>query len=99
VSQGTEITLRPPHRTRRALLTHRAPTLDGDEEPFLRPRMQDAWEWQVPVGDRLHSGAFLDAPYSLRLVQAFAGMPDRFIQQHIVQLIDQIVASIRAVVP
>jgi len=56
VAVGTEITLRPPHRSRRALLTHRAPTLDGDKEPFLRPRMQDAWEWQVPVSDRLHSG-------------------------------------------
>src|SRR5262245_19018583 len=56
VAVGTEITLRPPHRTRRALLTHRAPTLDGDEEPLLRPRMQDAWEWQVPISDRLHSG-------------------------------------------
>src|ERR1700688_4284676 len=53
---GTEITLRPPHRTRRALLTHRAPTLDGDEEPLLRPRMQDAWEWQVTISDRLHPG-------------------------------------------
>jgi hypothetical protein len=56
VAVGTEITLRPPHRTRRALLTHRAPTLDGDEEPLLRPRMQDAWERQVPISDRLHSG-------------------------------------------
>ena len=55
VAVGTEIALRPPHRSRRALLTHRAPTLDGDEEPFLRPRMQDAWERQVPVSDRLHS--------------------------------------------
>ena len=54
VAVGTEISLRPPHRSRRALLTHRAPTLDGDEEPLLGPRMQDAWEWQVPVGDRLH---------------------------------------------
>ena len=56
VAVGTEITLRPPHRTRRALLTHRAPTLDGDEEPLLRPRMQDAWERQVSISDRLHSG-------------------------------------------
>ena len=56
VAVGTEIALRPPHRSRRALLTHRAPTLDGDEEPLLRPRMQDAWEWQVPISDRLHSG-------------------------------------------
>jgi len=56
VAVGTEITLRPPHRTRRALLTHRAPTLDSDEEPLLRPRMQDAWEWQVSISNRLHSG-------------------------------------------
>src|SRR6516225_9458746 len=56
VAVGTEITLRPPHRSRRALLTHRAPTLDGDEEPLFWPRMQDSREWQVPVRDRLHSG-------------------------------------------
>ena len=49
VAVGTEITLRAPHRTRRAPPTHRAPTLDGDEEPLLRPRMQDAWEWQVSI--------------------------------------------------
>ena len=55
VAVGTAITRRPPHRSRRALLTHRAPTLDGDEEPLLWPRMQDAWERQVPVSDRLHS--------------------------------------------
>jgi hypothetical protein len=55
VAVGTEISLRPPHRSRRALLTHRAPTLDGDEEPLFRPRMQDAWERQVPVSDLLHS--------------------------------------------
>ena len=55
VAVGTEIALRPPHRSRRALLTHRAPTLDGDEEPLFGPRVQDAWEWQVPVSDLLHS--------------------------------------------
>src|SRR5882757_5020449 len=55
VAVGTEIALRPPPRSRRALLTHRAPTLDGDEEPLLGPWMQDAWERQVMVGDRLHS--------------------------------------------
>ena len=49
-------------KSRRALLTHRAPTLDSDEEPLLRPRMQDAWEWQVPVCDRLHSGPRYSAP-------------------------------------
>ena len=62
VAVETEITLRPPHRSRRALLTHRAPTLDSDEEPLLRPRMQDAGEWQVPVCDRLHSGPRYSAP-------------------------------------
>ena len=55
VAVGTEISLRPPHRSRRALLTHRAPTLDGDEEPLFRPRMQDAWKRQMPVSDLLHS--------------------------------------------
>ena len=55
VAVGTEIALCPPHRSRRALLTHRAPTLDGDEEPLFGPRVQDAWEWQVPVSDLLHS--------------------------------------------
>src|SRR5271170_6616512 len=54
--KGRSLLSAPPHRSRRALLTHRAPTLDRDEEPFLRPRMRDAWEWQVPVRDRLHSG-------------------------------------------
>src|ERR1700716_3406911 len=47
--------LRGAHRSRRALLTHRAPALDGDEEPLFWPRMQDAWERQIPVSDRLHS--------------------------------------------
>jgi len=56
VAVGTRISPRPPHRTRRALLTHRAPTLDGDEEPLFRPRVQDAWEWQVTISDRLHPG-------------------------------------------
>src|SRR5262245_21443379 len=55
VAVGTEIALRPPHRSRRALLTHRAPTLDGDEEPLFGPRVQDAWERQVSVSDLLHS--------------------------------------------
>jgi hypothetical protein len=55
VAVGTAISLRPPHRSRRALLTHRAPTLDGDEEPLFRPRVQDAWKRQVPVSDLLHS--------------------------------------------
>ena len=55
VAVGTRISPRPPHRSRRALLTHRDPTLDGDEEPLFGPRVQDAWERQVPVSDLLHS--------------------------------------------
>src|SRR5512132_24693 len=43
VAVGTEIALRPPHRSRRALLTHRALALDGDEEPLFGPRVEDAW--------------------------------------------------------
>jgi hypothetical protein len=62
VAVGTEITLRPPHRSRRALLTHRAPTLDSDEEPLLWPRMQDTWKRQVPVRDRLHSSPRQSVP-------------------------------------
>jgi transcriptional regulator with XRE-family HTH domain len=42
--------------------------------------------------------AFLDTPYSLRLVQAFARIPDRHIQRCIVQLVEQIDRSISAVV-
>ena len=55
VAVGTEISLRPPHRSRRALLTHRAPALDSDEEPLFGPRVQDAWKRQVPVSNLLHS--------------------------------------------
>src|ERR1700756_4241144 len=55
VAVRTEIALRPPHRSRRALLTHRAPTLDGDEEPLFGPRVQDAWEGLGAVSDFLHS--------------------------------------------
>ena len=33
------------------------PTLDSDEEPLFWPRMQDAWERQVAVGDLFHSNS------------------------------------------
>ena len=54
VAVGTEIALRPPHRSRRALLTHRALALDGDEEPLLRPRVQDARIRQIALGNPFH---------------------------------------------
>jgi transcriptional regulator with XRE-family HTH domain len=44
------------------------------------------------VGDR-----FLDNPYFLRLFEAFSMMRDRRLQDHIVQLIEQVGASISAV--
>jgi transcriptional regulator with XRE-family HTH domain len=40
--------------------------------------------------DRDTAFAFLDTAYSLRLVQAFARIPDRPTQQRIVQLVEQI---------
>jgi hypothetical protein len=42
--------------------------------------------------------AFLNTPYSFRLVSAFAKMPDRRIQQCIVHLVEQVAARISAVV-
>jgi len=42
--------------------------------------------------------AFLDTPYSFRLVSAFAKMPDRRIQQCIVHLVEQVADRISAVV-
>src|ERR1700692_620826 len=54
VAVGTEIALRPPHRSRRALLTHRSLALDGDEKPLLRPRVQDARIRQIALGNPFH---------------------------------------------
>ena len=45
---------RNPHRSQRALLTHRALALDGDEEPLLRPRVQDARIRQMALGNPFH---------------------------------------------
>jgi len=42
---GTEITLRPPHRSVRALLRHTAPTLGGNGEA-------NAWPWMKDFGLR-----------------------------------------------
>ena len=52
----TEIYLRPPHRSRRALLTHRAPTLDGGRSGRrhhgLRPGIGRIEVDDVPVSCR-----------------------------------------------
>jgi len=37
---GTRIAERPPHRSGRALPTHRALASDSDEEPLIGPRMR-----------------------------------------------------------
>jgi hypothetical protein len=44
----------PPHRSRWALLAHRAPAL-GEELTF-GPRAQEAWRPKVPISNRLVSG-------------------------------------------
>ena len=64
---------------------------------------------EVPVSDLFEeqrSGAqdgdtvfsFLDTPGSLRLVQAFARVPERPLQQRIVELVEQIADTISALV-
>ena len=42
---GTRVTLRPPHRSVRAQLRHRAPTLGGDGKA-------NAWPWVKDLGLR-----------------------------------------------
>jgi hypothetical protein len=44
----------PPHRSRWALLTHRAPALD--EELTFSPQAQEVWRPKVPISNRLVSG-------------------------------------------
>ena len=56
--------------SRRALLTHRAPTLDGDEKPLFGPRVQDAWEWQVPVSAGTAGEIKRQPPSRRRLIPA-----------------------------
>jgi transcriptional regulator with XRE-family HTH domain len=83
---------------------------EGGVSPIGAGRLQQLAEiLNVPVSvffderrdgpeDREAVFAFLDTPYSLRLVQAFAKMPDRPIQQRIVQLLEQIADSISTAV-
>ncbi len=68
VAVGTAIA--PPHRSRRAELPHRAPTLGRDAEPHVWERMPNARRWQ-PAADQsshpfhvsrlIRSGALHDA--------------------------------------
>ena len=51
IAVGTAVARRPPHRSRRAELPHRALALDDDEKPLFRPGVLDARIRQVTVGD------------------------------------------------
>src|SRR5512132_4599716 len=52
---GTVIARRPPHRSRRAELPHRAPTSGHDAEPHVGKRMPEACRWQPKVGQSFHA--------------------------------------------
>ena len=55
VAVGTRVTPRPPHRSRRAELPHRAPTLSGGAiEAFFWIRVDDLRSWQPAVGVERH---------------------------------------------
>src|SRR6202043_890859 len=51
VAVGTRISPRPPHRSRRALLTHRAPP-SGSGEAVTRQRVYSS-DWRKEAGDEL----------------------------------------------
>ena len=54
VAVGTALASGPPHRSRRALLTHRALALDADAEAFGGPGMLDAGGRDPADGEPLH---------------------------------------------
>src|SRR5512147_2462891 len=55
VAVGTVIARRPPHRSRRAELPHRAPTSGHDAEPHVGKGMPEACRWQPKVGQSFHA--------------------------------------------
>src|SRR5262249_28873015 len=52
VAVGTRITPRPPYRSRRALLTHRAPPSGSGVEAVTRQRVYRS-DWRKEAGDEL----------------------------------------------
>src|ERR1700693_6422762 len=52
VAVGTRISPRPPHRSRRALLTHRAPPSGSSVEAVTRQRVYSS-DWRKEAGDEL----------------------------------------------
>lgn len=67
VALGMALSGHPPHRSRRAALPHRAPTLGFDDKSFAWIRLCDSWLRQPFVDESLHSlprhAAFATAPY------------------------------------
>jgi hypothetical protein len=59
VAVGTAIARRPPHRSRRALLTHRAPTSGHDVEPPVGSR--DEPNRRLGMGSPPTTGAEVEA--------------------------------------
>jgi hypothetical protein len=55
VAVGMRVTSHPPHRSRRALLTHRAPALGSDVLAQVRVRMINAGPWEPVVDVSFHS--------------------------------------------
>jgi hypothetical protein len=54
IAVGTQVALRPPHRSVRAQLRHTAPTLGGDGEANAEPRMKDLGLWEKVIGQLRH---------------------------------------------
>src|SRR5215471_21642290 len=52
VTVGTAVASRPPYRSRRALLTHRAPPLGSGVEAVTRQRVYRS-DWRKEAGDEL----------------------------------------------
>jgi len=52
VTVGTAVTSRPPYRSRRALLTHRAPPSGSGFEAVTRQRVYGS-DWRKEAGDEL----------------------------------------------
>ena len=55
VAVGMPVTQHPPHRSRRALLTHRAPTSGSDVHAQVRVWMTNAGPWEPAVNESVHS--------------------------------------------
>ena len=55
VAVGTQVTLHPPHRSQRALLTHWAPTSGCDVQLQIGIRMHNSDFWQPSFDQAVHT--------------------------------------------